>query len=123
MNRIPTICTLLCVVVLRSVPASGQDDFRPATFRGLTIGKAKIADVMKQLGPPVQRWDDKRGTVWMYYKDIGPVSGKVEITVNKKTQFVDYVAVYPDNVTLDAAKELFGSGYRTIRSAFDTCLD
>jgi hypothetical protein len=51
------------------------------------------------------------------------VPGKVEIAADKKTQLVEYVAVDPDNLSLEAAKELFGNGFRIVRYAFDMCLD
>jgi hypothetical protein len=111
------------VLFLLPALAAAQDAFRPATFHGLTIGKAKIADVKRELGNPVEQTDDRHGSIYMFYKDIGPVPGTVEIGADKNTQLVGYVAVYPDNLSLDAAKELFGSGFRIMRYAFDMCLD
>jgi len=52
--------------------ASGQDRFKPAVFKGLRIGKSKIADLTRVFGKPADDYDDKRGTIWMRYKDIGP---------------------------------------------------
>jgi hypothetical protein len=122
MKRATTICALLySLIIVRGVAA--QTDFKPAIFHGLTIGKAKVADVKKQLGNPMEQTDDGHGSVYMFYKDIGPVPGKVEISADKRTQLVWYVAVYPDNLSLDAAKELFGRDYRIIRYNFDNCLD
>lgn len=115
--------TTSAILCLFSIAAFAQDDFKPATFHGLTIGKVKIADVKRQLGTPLDEYEDQRGTIWMHYKDIGPVPGKVEIPADKKTQLVWYVTVYPDNLSLDAAKELFGGSYRVIRYNFDSCLD
>ena len=60
--------------------AQAQDNFKAATF-------------------------DSRGIIWMYYDDIGPVPGRVEIPADKKTQFVLYVAVHPDSLTADGAEK------------------
>jgi len=112
-----TICILACLVFLPVTPSVAQDDFKPATFHGLTIGKAKIADVKKQLGPPVDEYDDKDGTIWIYYEDIGPVPGRVGIPADKKTQLVWFVEITPKALSLDAAKEVFGPDYRLVHYA------
>jgi hypothetical protein len=67
-------------------PLSAQDRFVPANFSGLRIGEATIADVTKRFGAPTDTYRDNKGITWLYYRDIGPVAGKVEIEAESKSK-------------------------------------
>jgi hypothetical protein len=58
----------------------------------------------------------------MYYENIGPLPGRVEIPADKKSQLVWYVSIRRNNLSLDDAKKLLGDDYRIIRYNFDSCL-
>jgi hypothetical protein len=99
-----------------------QDSFKPAEFAGLRVGKATVTEAKKRLGQPRDSFRGGMGTDWLYYSDVGPVPGKVEIIADSKTGLIEGVSVYPDNLTLKEATKLFGPNYRTVRYALDECL-
>jgi hypothetical protein len=120
-RRTALLCSLLVASILSLNPASAQDGFRPAKFRGLTMGKDKIADVTRLLGKP-ETILRKPDATWIYYKDLGPAPGEVEIIADTKTTVIESVNVYPTELTLEKAKAIFGPAFKVIRYEFDGCL-
>jgi hypothetical protein len=100
------------------------EDFRPANFQGLVMGKATTADATRLFGKPdnVSR-DEQRGYNWLYYQDIGPVSGKVEMYAKFGNDIIETVVVYPSTQpsVADAIKR-FGPSLKLVRYNFDNCL-
>ena len=99
-----------------------QDSFKSAEFAGLRVGKATVAEARKRLGQPRDSFRGAMGTDWLYYSDVGPIPGKVEIIADSTTGLIEGVSVYPDSQPLREATKLFGPNYRTVRYAFDECL-
>lgn len=113
--------SLLFGFMLWMNPGLAQDSFRPAQFRGLTMGKSTIADVTRLLGKPemiLKKPDD----TWIYYRDLGPAPGEVEITADTKITVIESVNVYPNDLTLEKAKAILGPAFKMIRYEFDSCL-
>jgi hypothetical protein len=105
--------------------AFAQSDFTPATFQGLVLGKATFSEVTQLLGIPGRTWqDDRRGYLWVYYRDIGPIAGRLEMYMNSKTMVLEDVVIFPEPLlsVADAQKRL-GGNFRTIHYDFDNCLD
>jgi hypothetical protein len=94
---IPLILQALALTPVRSA----DEAFQPADFSGLKLGKATIADVRKNLGPPKTEFRDDAGTTWLYYADVGPFPGKVEFIADSATGRIGAVEVSP---TKDSAK-------------------
>ena len=42
----------------------------------------------------------------------------VEIPVDKRSELLSYVAIYPENLSLATAEALFGPDFRTVRYLF-----
>jgi hypothetical protein len=99
-----------------------QSAFKPATFHGLVVGKATISQATKQLGPPKTVFKDGDGTTWVYYENIGPVPGRVEMIGDTKSGVIESITISTEGLSLDSAKALFGRDFRTVRYNFDECL-
>jgi hypothetical protein len=110
-------CSSSCLAARMS-----QDEFAPAVFEGLTVGKATVATVTQRFGNPSDRLRDRTGATWLYYNDIGPVPGRVEVVSGTNSQTIDFVTVYPNDLSLDDAKKILGSDFKVTRYAFDECL-
>jgi hypothetical protein len=100
------------------------EDFSPGNFQGLVMGKATSTDALRLFGKPdnVSR-DEQRGYNWVYYHDIGPVSGRVEMYEKIENQIIETVVVYPNTKlsVADAVKQ-FGPSFKLVRYNFDNCL-
>ena len=98
-------------------------DFTPAVFNGLRLGHARVEDFVKKHGKPLNRVADNEGGEYVYYQDIGPVKGKVEIMASLKSQIVDTVIVYPDKELYESdIRRLFGEQFQIRRYELDNCL-
>lgn len=98
-------------------------DFTPAVFNGLILGRARVEDFVKKYGKPLSRVADNEGGEYVYYKDIGPVKGKVEIMTSIKSQIVNTVIVYPDKELYESdIKKLYGERFQVRRYELDNCL-
>jgi len=120
-----TFCRLILRLLLFGTilgPNQGfAQDFRPAQFRGLTMGKSTIADAERLLGKP-ETILRKPDATWIYYKDLGPAPGRVEIIADTKTAVIESVNVYPTDLPMEKAKAIFGPAFKIISYDFDTCL-
>jgi hypothetical protein len=95
--------------------------FKPAEFQGLILGRTKIEAFEAKFGKARNVVRDGPA-LWLYYRNIGPVAGKVEVIASARTRIIETIVVYPTNLSLDAALRLFGPGYREARFSFDMCL-
>lgn len=109
-------------MILGPPAARAQDSFKPAQFAGLRVGKDTITVAEQRLGKPNKVFRDNAGATWVYYRDVGPAAGKVEIIADSKSGMIDSVVVYPSNLSVEEAKKLFGPGFSVIRYDFDLCL-
>ncbi len=74
------------VVALGAISASSADHtegrvelkkFRPATYKGLRFGSSRRADVDRLFGPPATAAMGEDGNLYLYYRDVGVVPGKI----------------------------------------------
>ena len=64
---------LFTLLVMVCVACAGQADFVPATFSGLTVGKAAVSDFKNSFGEPREFFENKVSSkIWMRYENIGP---------------------------------------------------
>jgi hypothetical protein len=110
-----------CIPVIL-VPAAERRQFRPATFAGFTMGKATVTAFVTRFGKPLDEVKDASNAHWLYYRDIGPVPGEVEVIASSKTGIIEILTIYPENVSVASAKDQFGPTYRIVRYSFDHCL-
>jgi hypothetical protein len=110
-----------CALGLLAGIAVAQENFRPAVFAGLTIGKSTLKDAQQKLGKPADTSQDKSGTYWVY-DDIGAVPGMVELAAPAGSQVISYVTLYPKDLSINDAQKLFGTDFRVIRYASEPCL-
>jgi hypothetical protein len=111
------------ILVLVAGALCAQSTFRPARFGGLVLGKAKERDFVAKFGKPKTRFEDRRGTLWIYYDDIAPAPGRVELVGDVKTTTINAIDWSPSAMTLNEVKALFGKGYKEVKFSSDTCLN
>lgn len=124
---------LVCLLTLSVTPAPAAQtgrQWRPATFRGITVGKSKLAEVMRRWGKP--KWsraskpeadEGSRQVTWTNYEQAGEFSGPTTVVSDTKTGVVSRINFYPARLTKEQAIAHFGPGYVTTRYAFDSCQD
>jgi hypothetical protein len=108
-------------------PVNGEE-WQPAVYRGLQIGKSKYADMIRVLGKPT--WsgmpysEEKKGDpeVWHEYPNAGEFQSKITVIASKRTKVILAIDLYPENLSKDDAIKHFGSDYILTRYAFDECL-
>ena len=103
--------------------APGQpEDFRPASFRGLILGKTMLKDFEKRFGKPFYFLRDKQGTDWAYYEDIAELPGRVELIADSKTGIVETIDLTPkEHVALSRLPEIFKAKFRLVYFEEDRC--
>lgn len=112
---------LLIGVFLDLTQGDAQDSFRAAQFRGLTMGKDRVADAIRLLGKP-ETILRKPDATWIYYQDLGPAPGRVEIIADTKTTVIKSVNVFPSELSLVRAKAFFGPAFKIVHYDWDSCL-
>ena len=124
---------VIFATILVSVGASGFQtgrQWRPATYRGITLGKSKLPDMLRSWGKP--KWsrtskpesdEEDRQVVWTNYERAGEFPGPTTVVSDKRSGRVTRIILYPDRLTRAQAIAHFGSGYVVTRYAFDSCRD
>jgi hypothetical protein len=111
-----------------SVSSQTPSAWRPATLRGITVGKSKVPDMIRFWGQP--KWSrtsqDDEGehrVTWTNYEKAGEFPGSTTVVSEARTQLITRINFYPDRLTKDDAIAHFGRNYVITRYAFDTCAD
>lgn len=100
--------------------------WRPARYRGLTMGKSREADLLRILGK--QKWSeafDENGSdaeVWHHYEAEGEFSGELVFAIDKSSRVILNLSLYPKNLSKEEAIKHFGNDYVVTRYDFDDCL-
>ncbi|HEY5075567.1 MAG TPA: hypothetical protein VII34_12805 [Pyrinomonadaceae bacterium] len=118
--------TLLSAVV--PAPQTGRQ-WRPATYRGVTVGKSRVADMLRAWGKP--KWsrtsrreaDEESQVTWTNYERVGEFPGPTTVVSDTKTGAITRINFYPDRLAKEQAIGHFGSDYLITRYSFDSCLD
>ncbi len=116
-----------CVVVgigtlpLASAQTTARSTFKPATFKGLTLGHSTVSEARQKLGEPETTFRDHQGSDWIYYQDIGPAKGRIEMVADE-TGVIQWITLSQSSLTFAEAQTLFGKGYRIAKYASDYCL-
>jgi hypothetical protein len=121
---------LILSLLLSQAPAVRlpQRVWHPATYRGLTIGKSRRADMLRVFGKPKWTRSPKRGDedesdqeVWSSFERVGEFPGQTNVLSDKRG-VIERIDFYPAKLTKDQAIGHFGSDYIITRYAFDSCL-
>lgn len=98
--------------------------WRAATYRGLTMGKSKVAQMRLIFGAPKKSEVFDEGTsnpeVWYYYDGPRDFPGTLRVIVYGS--IVQAVDILPKDLKKEEAIKHFGAGYIVTRYDFDSCL-
>jgi len=111
-----------------TVSSQTRGAWRPATLRGITVGKSKVTDMVRFWGQP--KWsrtspeeEDEHRVTWTNYEKAGEFPGSTTVVSDARTRLITRINFYPDRLTKDEAIAHFGRNYVITRYAFDTCAD
>lgn len=120
---------LFALALSQSAPARRPvSRWRPATFRGLTVGKSSRADMLRVLGQP--KWSRAHETeddpdapqeVWNNYERGGEFPGAMSVVLDGRRGVITRIEFYPEKLTKEQAVAHFGPGYVVTRYDFDPC--
>jgi hypothetical protein len=123
LSRFLVFTFLATSVFVAAACAMAEDEFKAGQFQGLALGKATIEAAIARFGEPTDTFDDGRGGYWIYYQDIGPVPGRVEIIGDSMTRLIETVVVYPSKkLSVQDAEKRLGPDFKLIHYNFDECL-
>jgi hypothetical protein len=102
--------------------------WRPATVRGITVGKSKVANMLRSWGQPKwsrtsKRDEDEVQVTWTNYENVGEFPGPTTVVSDTRSGVITRINFYPDRLTKEQAIAHFGKGYIVTRYAFDSCRD
>jgi hypothetical protein len=132
-----SLCVLNCQASFRqeqqiqrtAKSQESKNEWRPAIYRGLTVGTSTSADMFRVLGTPQwagppgdQTEDEPNPEVWYEYGTGGEFPGKLTVVVDKGSSTIVGIDLYPENISKQEALKHFGKDYITTRYDFDECL-
>lgn len=121
---------LILGLTLGQIAAVYQSDRRwsPATFRGLTMGKSRRADMLRVLGKPKwsritpgEKGEEPDSEVWNNYELAGEVPGQVNVVVDERSGVIKTIILYPKKISKQQAIAHFGRDYIITTYDFDPC--
>lgn len=99
--------------------------WKPATYRGLTMGKSKVSNMRRVFGTPKRSEVFNKGKynqeVWYYYDGVWEFLGTLRVVVNKAGT-IQAIDMQPTDLTKEAAIKHFGADHVITRYDFDSCL-
>jgi hypothetical protein len=123
------ILALLMASALLGLAGQPANQWRPATLRGITVGKSKLANMLRSWGQPKWSRTSRRGdeddpqVTWTNYEKAGEFPGPTTVVSETRTGIITRINFYPDRLTKAQAIGHFGKGYVVTRYAFDSCRD
>lgn len=111
-----------------AVATSGnRRTWHAATYRGLTMGKSTLIEMLRLLGAPKrsETFNDGKSysQVWYYYDSNSEFPGTLRVVVDKTKNIVRAVDIQPkDDLSREGAIKHFGQDYLITRYDFDSCL-
>lgn len=92
--------------------------WQAATYKGLTVGRSKRADMLRILGKPKradipggQKRTDPHQQVWYIYEEFGEIPGELTVIIDKRSSKILEIYLSPPNLTKEQAIKHFGSDY------------
>ena len=127
--KFPLMSALMLLTIVAPAPQPSRQ-WRPATFRGITVGKSRLSEMLRAWGKPKWSRSSKQETeesspqvTWTNYERVGEFPGSTTVVSDTRTGVITRINFYPDRLTKDQAIAHFGSGFVITRYAFDSCLD
>lgn len=115
-------------VVKRTIPTLSpppRQEWQVATFRGLKMGKARIDDLRKVFGEPLEIVDlnsvGNKNDILYRYDSKEKIIGKMVAWVNKKTQTIVSIELRPDSMSKREVLDYFGKDYIITKYNFKDC--
>ena len=108
--------TILSVNPLQAGPDKKRG-WRPATYRGLTIGKSTRADMLWILGKPLSSGpsadqDPPKPIIWNDYGMIkGELPGRLAVEVDSRNDRIVSISIAPEQMSKEDAIRYFGKEY------------
>ena len=109
--------------------ARGTDSsrvWRVGSYRGLTMGRSKGAEVRKKFGEPKRSQLINKGKsneeVWYEYDDAPDFPGSLRVIVDRRNDTIQAIDIHPKDLKQEQAITHFGSEYVLTRYDFDSCL-
>lgn len=101
-------------------------EWQAATYKGLTMGKATRADMLRVFGEPEQSEPFDGGKpnagVLYFYKAGGEMAGDIVVAVDKRTDVVLNVEHRQEGLSKEQVIKQFGNDYIVTKYSFDECL-
>ena len=105
--------------------ARGNREWRAATYRGLLIGTSTRADVLHVFGHPKrvdipadQAKDAPNPEEWYVYNGGGEFTGTMTVVIDKRSEVILRIDLYPENLSREEAIRHFGNDYIMTRYEF-----
>ena len=104
--------------------------WRPATLRGITVGKSKVTEMVQKWGTP--KWsrtskpeaeEEAAQVTWTNYERAGEFPGPTTVVSDARNGVITRINFYPDRLTKEQAIAHFGADYIVTRYAFDYCVN
>ena len=99
--------------------------WRPATYRGLEVGRSTRAKLLKVFGKPKRKdFPDEQSDgkkvreIWYVYDDIGEFPGEFVVAIDRRTEQIRSMVLYPENLSVQTAIKRFGSTYLETKYEF-----
>jgi hypothetical protein len=103
--------------------------WRPAVYRGLTLGTSTSADVLRILGDPQwagpptdQMADEPNPVIWYEYENGGDFPGRLTAAIDERSGKVKWISISTDSLERKEVLKHFGPGYIVTKYDFDLCL-
>jgi hypothetical protein len=106
---------------IRREVAIARQQWQPASYGAITIGKSTRWDVIKAFGYPQREElenDPEDDQVWYVYHKGGVFPGEFTVAVDKKSELVAAMFFYTSNLSLKDVIGQFGKDYVLTRYAF-----
>ena len=123
---------ILLLLSLSFSPSLAQvqshSQWRPATYRGLIVGKSRRPDMLRKLGQP--KWSrsspgeaepESEREDWNNYERVGEFPGITNVVVDKSSGRINRIEFYPEKLSKEQAIARFGPNYVITKYDFDPC--
>src|SRR5438045_3942349 len=105
------VAGLFSIIVLLFTAEAGQASrqWRPATYRGITVGKSKLASMLRAWGQPKWSRNSKRDNeeeqvTWTNYEKAGEFPGPTAVVSDTRTGTITRINFYPERLTKGQAR-------------------
>ncbi|CDM67187.1 hypothetical protein [Pyrinomonas methylaliphatogenes] len=99
--------------------------WKPATYRGLVVGRSKLADLLRVLGQPTEIERVSDGTyaeVWFKYRRRGDFGGDLVVVLDEQHDVIKSVVEKPEGIGVEEVTRRLGDDCVMTRYDFDDCL-